>query len=50
MAAVAIAGGTGKLGRAIVDSIIATGQFEVVVLARQVYILNQQPPTRKKLF
>ncbi|KFA50129.1 hypothetical protein S40293_06402 [Stachybotrys chartarum IBT 40293] len=35
MPVVAVAGGTGKLGRAIVDGINATGKFEVVVLARE---------------
>ncbi|KAH6645450.1 hypothetical protein BKA67DRAFT_664525 [Truncatella angustata] len=32
---VAVAGGTGKLGRAIVDGIKSAGKFDVVVLARQ---------------
>lgn len=36
MPTVAVAGGTGKLGRAIVDGINAAGKFEVVILARQV--------------
>ncbi|KAG4430434.1 hypothetical protein IFR05_014077 [Cadophora sp. M221] len=35
MSIVGVAGGTGKLGRAIVDGINAAGKFEVVVLARQ---------------
>ncbi|KAM7196160.1 NAD(P)-binding protein [Rhypophila sp. PSN 637] len=35
MPVVAVAGGTGKLGRAIVDAIKAASKFEVVVLARQ---------------
>lgn len=33
---VAVAGGTGKLGRAIVDRIVASGNFKVYVLAREV--------------
>jgi nucleoside-diphosphate-sugar epimerase len=36
MPIVAVAGGTGKLGRAIVDGIKGAGKFDVVVLARQV--------------
>ncbi|KAF1815603.1 NAD(P)-binding protein [Eremomyces bilateralis CBS 781.70] len=35
MPVAAVAGGTGKLGRAIVDGINAAGKFEVVILARQ---------------
>ncbi|PVH68334.1 NAD(P)-binding protein [Cadophora sp. DSE1049] len=35
MSIIAVAGGTGKLGRAIVDGINAAGKFEIVVLARQ---------------
>ncbi|KAK5069143.1 hypothetical protein LTR64_008704 [Lithohypha guttulata] len=35
MAIVAVAGGSGKLGRAIVDGIKAAGNFEVLVLARK---------------
>ncbi|XMA19293.1 hypothetical protein WAI453_012084 [Rhynchosporium graminicola] len=35
MSIVAVAGGTGKLGRAVVDGIVADGKFEVVVLARE---------------
>jgi uncharacterized protein YbjT (DUF2867 family) len=35
MTVVAVAGGSGKLGRAIVDGIVAAGKFEVVILARQ---------------
>jgi len=33
---VAVAGGTGGLGRTIVEAIIETKKFEVVILARQV--------------
>ncbi|PSN61510.1 NAD(P)-binding protein [Corynespora cassiicola Philippines] len=32
---VAVAGGTGKLGRAIVDELVAAGSFKVIVLARK---------------
>jgi len=38
MRIVAVAGGTGKLGRAVVDGIVADGKFDVVVLAREVSI------------
>jgi uncharacterized protein YbjT (DUF2867 family) len=33
---VAVAGGTGKLGRAIVERIVKSGNFQVFVLAREV--------------
>ena len=33
---VAVAGGTGKLGRAIVESIVSAGGYTVFVLAREV--------------
>jgi len=33
---VAIAGGTGNLGRAIVERVVASGKFKVFVLAREV--------------
>ncbi|KAJ4199824.1 hypothetical protein NW767_007803 [Fusarium falciforme] len=33
---VAVAGGTGNLGRTIVEAIIADGKFQVVILAREV--------------
>lgn len=33
---VAVAGGTGKLGRAIVESLVPTGNYQVFVLARAV--------------
>lgn len=36
MPIVAVAGGTGKLGRAIVEAILADGKFEVVILGREV--------------
>lgn len=36
MAVIAVAGGTGNLGRTIVDAIIATGKHEVRIFARQV--------------
>lgn len=35
---VAVAGGTGKLGRAIVECLVSSGKFQVLVLARKVYI------------
>lgn len=36
MSVVAVAGGTGSIGRAIVDAIIAQGKYEVIVLGRNV--------------
>ena len=45
MSIVGVAGGTGQLGRAIVDAINAAGKFEVVVLARQVSILHLRRST-----
>lgn len=45
MSIIAVAGGTGKLGRAIVDGITAAGNFEVVILAREVSILYPQMST-----
>ena len=36
MPTVAVAGGTGKLGRAIVEAILADGKFDVVILSREV--------------
>lgn len=33
---VAVAGGTGSLGRAIVEALVSNGKFEVLVLAREV--------------
>lgn len=36
MPVVAVAGGTGKLGRAIVDALVSEGRHDVLVLARQV--------------
>jgi uncharacterized protein YbjT (DUF2867 family) len=38
MSVVAVAGGTGKLGRTIVEAIIEHGEHKVVVLARTVRI------------
>lgn len=35
MSVIAVAGGTGGVGRAIVDALNATGKFEVVVLSRK---------------
>lgn len=36
MPVVAIAGGTGSVGRSIVEETVADGQFEVLVLSRKV--------------
>ena len=36
MSVIAVAGGTGGVGRAIVDALKATGKYEVVVLSRKV--------------
>ena len=36
MSVIAVAGGTGQLGRAVVDALNATGKFTVLVLGRQV--------------
>lgn len=36
MAVVAVAGGTGQLGRAIVEEIVKRGDQEVLILAREV--------------
>jgi nucleoside-diphosphate-sugar epimerase len=36
MPVIAVAGGTGNLGRAVVDALNATGNITVLVLARQV--------------
>jgi len=36
MAIVAVAGGTGNIGRTIVDAILATGKHQVKVLSRKV--------------
>jgi len=36
MVVVAVAGGTGSIGRAIVEAIVADGEFEVIVLSRKV--------------
>ena len=38
MVTVAVAGGTGKVGRTIVEAIIAAGKHEAVVLSREVSI------------
>lgn len=39
MVVVAIAGGSGNLGRALVDAIKAKGGAEVIILARKVRLL-----------
>jgi nucleoside-diphosphate-sugar epimerase len=36
MVTVAVAGGTGKVGRTIVEAIIAAGKHQVIVLSREV--------------
>ena len=36
MVTVAVAGGTGKVGRTLVEAIVAAGKHEVVVLSREV--------------
>jgi len=43
MPTVAVAGGTGKLGRAIVEAIQADCKFDVVILAREVGSLGTGP-------
>jgi len=40
MSVIAVAGGTGKVGRAIVDALVSQGKHKVIVLSRQV----SQPP------
>jgi uncharacterized protein YbjT (DUF2867 family) len=35
MTVIAVAGGTGGVGRAIVDALNGTGKFEVVILSRK---------------
>jgi nucleoside-diphosphate-sugar epimerase len=42
MTIIAVAGGAGKLGRAIVEAIVENGQHEVVILAREVSTLVVQ--------
>jgi uncharacterized protein YbjT (DUF2867 family) len=39
MAIVAVAGGTGNVGRAIVEAILATGKHQVKILSRKVLCL-----------
>jgi nucleoside-diphosphate-sugar epimerase len=43
MSVIAVAGGTGNLGRAIVDALNATGKITVLVLARQVSRRRTRP-------
>lgn len=43
MPTVAVAGGTGKLGRAIVEAILADGKFKVVILGREVGWMSGDP-------
>ncbi|KAF9890593.1 hypothetical protein FE257_005724 [Aspergillus nanangensis] len=42
MGVIAVAGGTGGLGRAIVDSILARGNHEVLVLSRKIDVAKEQ--------
>lgn len=42
MVRVAVAGGTGHLGRTLVEAIIATGKHEVKVFSRKVCLLESQ--------
>lgn len=39
---VAVAGGTGKLGRAIVDELVAYGGYKVFVLSREASIFQER--------
>ena len=39
MSLVAVAGGTGQLGRAIVGAVLALGKADAVILAREVSVL-----------
>lgn len=36
MVTVAVAGGTGKVGRTLVEAIVAAGEHKVVILSREV--------------
>ncbi|KIL88198.1 hypothetical protein FAVG1_08276 [Fusarium avenaceum] len=45
MSGIAVAGGTGGVGRAIVDALNATGKFEVVVLSRKA---STKKPSKEK--
>lgn len=36
MAVIAVAGGTGSIGRSIVEAVVEAGNFEVIVLSRKV--------------
>jgi uncharacterized protein YbjT (DUF2867 family) len=38
MVTVAVAGGTGKVGRTIVEAIVAAGEHKVVILSREVSV------------
>ena len=40
MVVVAVAGGTGHLGRTIVEAILATGKHEVKIISRKVHHLS----------
>lgn len=42
MVTIAVAGGTGNVGRSIVEAIVAAGKHQVIVLSRQVNRANQE--------
>lgn len=46
MVVVAVAGGTGNVGRFLVDAIVATGKHDVKVLSRKVHLCS--PPSSPK--
>jgi FlaA1/EpsC-like NDP-sugar epimerase len=41
MVTVAVAGGTGKVGRTIVEAIVAAGEHKVVILSREVSFIRK---------
>jgi uncharacterized protein YbjT (DUF2867 family) len=48
MVVVAVAGGTGHLGRTIVEAIVAAGKHDVKILSRTVCLLNSLPSVSEK--
>lgn len=40
MSVVAVAGGTGSIGRSVVEEIVADGKYEVIVLSRKVWFFG----------
>jgi uncharacterized protein YbjT (DUF2867 family) len=40
MAIIAVAGGTGQMGRAVVDALIASGKHKTIILSRKVSMLR----------